>query len=144
MLKLGIFLAIGLSAGTASAADYSKQQSKAFCSEKWGTQYDMVKYCMDKQRDGHTSYKRRKNDLPTFGQYFTFCEQKWGVQWDMVEYCADKQVEGIDTVMSEIEDLPAQTAANILGECAEKWQNQLDMQGYCAGKRAAAWRAINQ
>jgi hypothetical protein len=144
LLKFGFILALTLAATAASAGQYSKDQVLAHCSQKWDTQYDMVKYCTDSQFKGYTDYSRLRSDLPTFHKYFNYCEKKWGTQWDMVSHCAENQVDGINTIMKETETLPPKAAMNILGTCSEKWPDQLDMQAYCATKQAGAWRALNQ
>jgi hypothetical protein len=136
-----------LIAGTATAGEYSAGQAKAHCSQKWGTQYDMVKYCIDKQREGWAEYsglKKVAGDLDAFTPSLAHCEQKWAGQWDMINYCAKKQVEGMRKYVDTLNALPPAQKAEILNHCGSKWQPQYDMMAYCATKQAAAWRAINQ
>ncbi|MCK5536071.1 MAG: hypothetical protein KAI79_04545 [Bacteroidales bacterium] len=58
------------------------------CEGKWGTDYRMVKYCVDKQ----TKAFREIDNVPN-GIIKQQCEEKWGVDYRMVKYCVDKQTE---------------------------------------------------
>jgi len=65
------------------------RQNKAIfknCEKKWGDDYSMIKYCIEKQlksRQKVLSYPR--NNIRTN------CEKKWGDDFSMVGYCIKKQ-----------------------------------------------------
>lgn len=140
-------LALSLIATSAAAGDYSAGQVKAECAAKWGSQYDMVKYCIDKRQEGwsgFSTYKQRFGSHPIIGPSLSHCEDKWGQQWDMVQFCTEKQFDGVETLNTVLDSLPANIANEIGTNCAAKWNPQFDMVGYCAKKQSAAWRALNQ
>ncbi|MBQ4824391.1 hypothetical protein J4729_07485 [Leisingera sp. HS039] len=135
------------SAVNTSAADYSQAQVKAECSTKWGSQYDMVKYCIDRRKEGWTGYTSVKETLggnQNFAPSLLHCEGKWEQQWDMVLFCARKQMEGMGTLVDILETLPAEIGREVAGTCIPKWEPQFDMIAFCAEKQSSAWRAINQ
>lgn len=144
MKALAIILALILPTNTAAMAVYSADQVKADCSIKWGSEYDMVKFCMDKRLEGYNVYKKFWARAHLMRPYFEFCEDKWLPEWDMVSFCAKGQIEGINTLTEQTENLPPMIEMEIIGRCMEKWPKELNMQGFCATKRVEAWRAINQ
>ena len=55
------------------------------CQAKWGTDYSMVKYCVDKQT-------KAKQELPKQSSIIlNNCKAKWGTDYSMIKYCVDKQ-----------------------------------------------------
>ncbi len=58
------------------------------CQKKWGTDYSMVKYCVDKQ----TAAKRNVSSLPD-NNIMKKCTEKWRADHTMVKYCYEKQAE---------------------------------------------------
>lgn len=146
MKKVALFALI-LSATAATAGGYSPNQVKAECSAKWGSQYDMVKFCIDRRHEGWTGYTSIKEALggnDNFAPSLMHCEGKWDHQWDMVLFCARKQMEGMGTLVDILEALPKEIGQEIAGTCFPKWEPQFDMIAYCAEKQSNAWRALNQ
>lgn len=128
-----------------STAEYASDQVKAECSAKWGTQYDMVKYCMDKRQAGWVKFSAFKDEFgntPLIKPSLDHCADKWGQQWDMVQYCTEKQFEGLETLSNTLETLPVEIGNEIQSTCAAKWYPQFDMVAYCAEKQSNAWRAL--
>lgn len=128
-----------------SAAEYAASLVKAECSAKWGTQYDMVKYCIDKRHEGwvkFSAFKEKFGNTPLIEPSLGHCAEKWGQQWDMVQYCTEKQFEGLETISSTLESLPVKIGEEIQSTCAAKWYPQFDMVAYCAEKQSNAWRAL--
>ena len=55
------------------------------CKIKWGTDYSMVKYCVNKQTQAKNSIPRANSTI------LNNCKTKWGTDYSMVKYCVDKQ-----------------------------------------------------
>lgn len=55
------------------------------CERKWGTNYRMVRYCIEKQ----TSAKSAVSYSPS-NVIKSNCERKWGTDYRMVKYCIEK------------------------------------------------------
>ena len=56
------------------------------CGNKWGSNYEMVKYCIEKQRIAKRTIERiYASDSRTSG-----CEDKWGNNYEMILYCIQK------------------------------------------------------
>lgn len=103
MLRIGVFLMLA-TAGTAIAQEPSAElyiaEVKRVCSEEWGTDYDMVAYCQDKQFEAMTTIKRifeeTADDAPR-AEIIQRCIQEWpagkGYDWPMAAYCYERQVE---------------------------------------------------
>lgn len=73
--------------------NYKKEKNKIDniiknnCSNKWGIDYSMVKYCIDKQTNAKNAI-----DLSYYSyEIKNFCSNKWGTDYSMVKYCMDKQ-----------------------------------------------------
>ncbi|MFW8636695.1 hypothetical protein [Cribrihabitans pelagius] len=146
-MKNAILLALLLSATSAAAEDYSPDQVKAECSAKWGSQYDMVKFCINKRQEGWTGYTAIEKSLggnANFAPSLRHCERKWDQQWDMVLFCARKQMEGMGALVDILDTLPAEIGREVAGTCIPKWEPQFDMIAFCAEKQSSAWRALNQ
>jgi endonuclease YncB( thermonuclease family) len=62
---------------------------QARCSRKWGTDYEMVKYCVDNQTDAQNALKGM--DIPP--EIDAHCTSKWGSDYEMVKYCVDNQID---------------------------------------------------
>ena len=58
------------------------------CADKWGNDYRMVEYCIDKQTaaKNHLAGQNISTDIRHH------CKDKWGNDYRMVEYCVDTQV----------------------------------------------------
>lgn len=138
-------LTLACCATAAGAQDYNPNQVKAECSAKWGTQYDMVKFCIDKRQEGwlkFSAFKERFGNTPLIEPSLSHCAEKWGQQWDMVQFCTEKQFEGLETLSNTLDTLPVETGKEIQSTCAAKWYPQFDMVAYCAEKQSTAWRAL--
>ena len=82
-----------------SASDLSSadQQLKAYCSAKWGTNFAMVAYCQQQQREAVEKLQRLgPNDVPAdvFSTIRANCATKWPDDFTMRDYCEGEQVKG--------------------------------------------------
>lgn len=57
------------------------------CEAKWGNDYRMIKYCVDKQQAAKRYIDNHANDR----EVLRMCEGKWGNDYRMVKYCYEKQ-----------------------------------------------------
>ncbi|MEQ3669438.1 hypothetical protein [Pseudophaeobacter sp.] len=124
---------------------YDAPSVKAECTQKWGSQFDMIKYCMDERQKGF-SYFEKVTEI--FGDFFSptlnHCADKWGHQWDMIAYCTETNLNAMKTSEDKTAGLPKNTADLITVRCHQKWDPQWDMIAYCMEQQATAWKAINK
>ena len=78
MGKIGLILVF---MGSFSYADIIDK-----CQEKWGTNYKMIKYCVDKQNKAKRDISYLADD-----DIMRRCTDKWGTNYNMIRYCVDKQ-----------------------------------------------------
>lgn len=147
-LKIITVSLVAIIAYPASAAEYDEATVKAECSKKWGTEYDMVKYCIDQRADGFTKFVEIKNLIPHeqksfFQPTIAHCERKWRQEWDMTAYCLQENVSAMANIPTILAPTPDDIGSQIFRECAAKWDAQLDMIAYCAEQRVDGWVAIN-
>jgi len=95
------------------------QGIQSSCEQKWGSDYSMVKYCIDKQEDAKRKVSARS------GAIRTRCEQKWGADYSMVEYCIDKQT----TAKGKIDSMYRNSSRR--QHCERKWGTDYSMVEYC-------------
>ena len=69
------------------AAPSLTEQIKTMCSEKWGTEYSMVKYCIDKEVSAARYVSKIQGDVPK--EILGPCFKKWGIEMSMVKYCIE-------------------------------------------------------
>lgn len=102
------------------------------CSNKWGTDYRMVKYCVDKQQTALRNLNRRGNSLHSeIGRH---CTNKWSSNYSMVKYCIDKQQTALRTINLKINSIPSE----ITRHCTDKWNSDYRMVKYCIDKQQTA------
>jgi hypothetical protein len=126
-------------------ATYNSAASKAHCSSEWGTDYSMVKYCIDKIEKGFRKYQAIETAAvgrKVFHGAMRKCKSEWGEQWDMVAYCAQKQLDGIGEISIISEELPEPQSSEIMYRCWNEWPDDFAMKAYCMRNQAAAWRAM--
>lgn len=123
---------------------YDAPSVKAECTQKWGSQFDMVKYCMDERRKGFHYFEKVTGIV---GDFFfptlNYCADKWGNQWDMTAYCTETNLNAMKTLNANTAGLPKDTADLIMIRCSQKWDPQWDMVAYCMKQQATAWKSIN-
>jgi len=123
---------------------YSRDAVKAECSTKWGTEYDMVKYCMDQRAEGFDYFRQATEVVgDIFAPTLNHCSEKWGHEWDMTAYCAKEQLSAAQSIYDNTQGLPKPVGDKILVQCSAKWDPQWDMVAYCMRQRADAWKDIN-
>lgn len=70
---------------------------KMFCEEKWGTDYKMREYCINKEIEGAKKIKAMLatalsgKDKDVMDQALRKCYDKWSPQYSMIHYCLKKQ-----------------------------------------------------
>lgn len=132
-------------ATSASAQTYNADAVKAACSDEWGAEFDMVKYCMDQRAEGFDTYIALKSAAPDmFAISFANCETEWGTEWEMVAYCAKSERDSAAQISSATQGLPDDIANIITSNCTREWANEFTMIAYCSKQQAAAWRSVNQ
>lgn len=62
---------------------------KADCEAKWGTNYRMIKYCVNQQAEAVNSLV----DADIDNEIMSMCRNKWGNNFRMVKYCVNQQSE---------------------------------------------------
>jgi hypothetical protein len=125
---------------------YNEPVVKARCSAEWGTEYDMVSYCMDRNKAGHHEFQNTVEHTKTLRgiqQALVKCRVEWGDEWDMVNYCANTQISSARQIMTLTDGLPKDVGDEITSRCSAEWGNEFDMIAYCMTTRIAAWRKIN-
>ncbi|PID95785.1 MAG: hypothetical protein CSA85_00500 [Alphaproteobacteria bacterium] len=137
-----------LFAAPAVALDYDKDKVKAECSAKWGTEYDMVKYCIDERANGFATFTAMaaaipEDLMPKMQPTIEHCERQWEQEWDMTAYCLDQNIEALASIPALVADIPDDVRNTIVRDCSAKWGAEFDMVAYCTGERVKGWRAIN-
>lgn len=66
----------------------NSQSIRENCEKKWGDDYSMIKYCIEKQ----SKAKINVSSYP-YDNIRKNCENKWGDDYSMVEYCIKKQTD---------------------------------------------------
>lgn len=150
MLRLTI---LGLTAFAASpvlaqSLNYDGDIVQAECSAEWGTEYDMVKFCMDQRRDGFAVYQLTIAGLSaslreSFSATALLCEREWQQEWDMTEHCMRENMQAAASIPNIIANLPEDVGTGIVRGCMGEWGDELTMVAYCMTQRAEGWRAIN-
>lgn len=94
------------------------------CKGKWGTNYEMVEYCVEQQSQA------KRNLSSHGGQILDDCRKKWGDNYEMVEYCSNQQ----NQAKRNLE----QYSGHILNSCRKKWGRNYEMIEYCVEQQTAA------
>lgn len=154
MRKLTIALVItvfsttlaGFASAQAVDTTYNEAAVKARCSAEWGTEYDMVAYCMGQSKAGHQEFANTVQHtlaLPSVQAALGKCRLEWKDEWDMVNYCANQQIAAASQIMSLTDGLPKDVGRNITQNCSAEWGVEFDMVAYCMKQQIAAWHKIN-
>ncbi|MFV1620484.1 hypothetical protein [Phaeobacter sp. JH20_26] len=123
---------------------FDRDRVQAECTDKWATDFSMVKYCMDERKEGFDYFQKvHKIVADIAGPTLDYCANKWGHKWDMTAYCTRENLDAMRSVPATTAGLPKETADRILLDCSKKWQPQWDMIAYCTGNQATAWKSIN-
>jgi len=101
------------------------------CSNKWGEDYRMIKYCISKQD------KARDELLRYNGENKRNCANKWGSDYRMTLYCTKKQTKAEKSVKSSDRD-------EVSSACKSKWKSDYRMVQYCITKQRAARDYLNK
>lgn len=94
------------------------------CEAKWGTDYNMVKYCVDNQTESSSQLNR----MSVSKEIQSRCEDKWGTDYNMVKYCVDNQTESKNQLRR------MSISPEIRSRCEAKWGTDYDMVKYCVDK----------
>lgn len=146
-ITFSIAVAAGFFGATAVHAgnQFDKQAVKSECSQQWGTEYDMVKFCIEERNAGFATYILLKNESPEMIlPSFERCEQSWQNEWDMVAFCAREQVDAVKNTYQLLQTVPQEIGNEVVTRCIGEWPNEWDMVDYCATNRIKAWRDLQQ
>lgn len=69
-----------------SSTDNTNSIIMTNCRNKWDTNYNMIKYCVDKQTKAFNSLSYLPNNI-----IMQNCKKKWDTNYNMIKYCVDKQ-----------------------------------------------------
>lgn len=145
-LSLLMLMATATTASS-DALYWDEDAVKGLCTTEWGSDYQMISYCIDTNRDGFDEYSQLKDLSESkgglFDAPFTFCQTEWGFQWDMVAFCAQNQVTAFVQYLNILEELPADVQQLISDRCAAEWRPDMTMIAYCTENQAAGWHSIN-
>lgn len=98
------------------------------CKKKWGTNYEMVEYCIKNQRQAVNNLSRHS------GPILQECGRKWGTNYEMVEYCTKNQQQAQRNL--------SRLSGPILQECRKKWGTNYEMVEYCTKNQTEAKRRL--
>lgn len=82
----GVNSEINESQGIIDSSDVIRDIIKPNCVKKWGTDYSMVEYCINKQKEAYISLQNSTDAI-----IFDACVKKWKEDFSMIKYCVDKQ-----------------------------------------------------
>ena len=72
---------------------YDESVVKAKCSAQYGTEYDMVAYCMDTNKAGHSEFVNTVEHTKALrGIQQALASAEWGNEFDMVAYCMTTRI----------------------------------------------------
>jgi len=141
------FAAAFPSIATAEAPVYNEEYTRSNCTAEWGTDYQMIEYCISQQEKGFRKFEfmlvNFAEQMEYIGPSFDYCREEWGQDWGMVSYCAENQAQGPRKVMDAIEGIPSGIANTIVSQCDSQWAPDYTMIAYCADRQATSWRRIN-
>jgi len=140
IVSIGFVLA-GLCSPT--MAQETTADIKDLCTVKWGTDFRMVKFCMDQ----HTEAKITLDKLiasanPLQDDIIASCKREWpGANIRMQLFCTEQQYEALDW-LAQPSDIPANVIAIIKTECNAEWGTDYRMVQFCIEQQISAWSAI--
>jgi len=81
------------------------QNIRSLCMNKWGTDYKMVNYCIDKQETAYNDLSERRAvnaGSSVYEEILGSCMSKWSdnglFDFAMVDYCASNQVKAYNNL----------------------------------------------
>ncbi len=126
--------------------EYSDAQTtiKAHCAKDWPDDFEMRRYCEQKQNDGLFTLKKGKpNDieLAEFKTIRTKCAKDWPDDFEMRAYCEKKQYDGIRELRrGKPDDISQKDFEVIRRKCSHDWPDDFEMRAYCEKKQYDAVR----
>ncbi len=78
-----VFLITFLYAIFPASADSIRER----CKGEWGTNYEMLKYCIDGQEKAKSNVESRS----VSDEIMRHCKGEWGTNYEMLKYCIDGQ-----------------------------------------------------
>lgn len=106
-LILACLLAFPAMASTAESSDNETEEKlRSLCKDKWSTDYEMQKYCIDNQIEAVRGVKMIWDQYDEGAEeraIINRCMNKWTdnndrPDWEMVEYCTNNQIEAYEAV----------------------------------------------
>ena len=93
------------------------------CRGEWGTNYRMVKYCINEQTKARNNINPYNNNSGVERN----CRDQWGTNYRMVKYCINEQTKARNSINESNTDADAQ----IEGYCRGTWDTNYRMVKYC-------------
>lgn len=118
--------------GTTSTYLTSDRKIRSACNDKWGTNYRMVKFCIEQQSTAKSSINGIKSTPTIKGQ----CRDKWGTNYRMVKFCIDQQTEAKKGLKHSRASLATQR------RCEKKWGTNYRMVKFCIDQQVKAKRSL--
>jgi hypothetical protein len=135
-----IFLAV-----TTPAFAYDDAAIREMCDAEWGTDFQMVAFCRDQQRQAGEKVSGLReqatgDDLTRV--ILNRCETEWGTDYAMIVFCHDQQVTAVNQLAAPPDDVPREVLESIRGQCDADWGNDFSMVAFCVDRQTAAWRSL--
>jgi hypothetical protein len=105
---------------------------KADATKKWGDDYSMVKFEIDKQTQAYDWVIK----YATYSDILSGAKQKWGNDYAMVKYEYEKQAEAYEWLNKQTE------YPNIMSKAKQKWGKDYAMVKYEYEKQVSAYGSI--
>lgn len=89
-----IAIALGTFMISTNCWAYDDQMIKEQCKDKWGSDFSMQEYCINKEREAaeHVDKIRNNNSTGTTeSDILESCVGEWPSEYSMMEYCYEKQ-----------------------------------------------------
>lgn len=93
----------------------------ALCRKRWGSNYEMLQYCLKQQMKAEHSVARSPRD-----EIYNRCREKWGNNYEMVEYCIGNQTTARDNLRRN-----HRASGSKIEECKRQWGDNYEMVEYC-------------
>lgn len=122
---------------------FDRSASQRRCESDWGTDYAMVRYCLDGQEAGHRAATQLFTNTPAaLVPALDYCLREWRDDWEMVAYCGREQFQAAANIEMRVPGIPDDIAAGIMERCRRDWQPDLTMIEYCSSEAARAWLSL--
>ncbi len=155
LLALGICVLNGSTANADKGTDGYVAEIDRACRTEWGTDYRMIEYCQDRQREAMAvvlGTQRQVAGNSAREGILSNCQRDWpegnGYDWAMVAYCYDRQTESMAAILVIQQSANADpTKQEILEACFRDWPSGVGydwaMVEYCYDQQYAAYQRLD-